>query len=185
MVNIVIIGHDRYHVDVGFGSNGPAQPLKLDKSAQVYHSIGPASMRLQWRNIDANTNPDQRLWIYEHRIDRESDFEQTYCFTELEFLPSDYHLMSYYTSTNPRTWFTQQVVCEKKILGGEDSSELVGSIALFGNRVKWRVRGTKEREEQFANEDERTKALEQVFGIKLNSAEKASIKGLASEIKSV
>lgn len=183
MVNIVIIGEDRYHVDVGFGGNGPTQPLKLDKSGQVHQNIGPATMRLQWRNIDANTNPDQRLWVYEHKINEESDFEQAYCFTELEFLPSDYNLMNYYTSTNPRTWFTQQVVCEKKILGDENSSEIVGSIALLGDTVKWRVNGTKEREQRFASENERTKALEEVFGIKFNAAEKVSIKGLASEIK--
>src|SRR4051812_20498687 len=123
MINIIAIDEDRYHVDVGFGANGPTVPLKLDQSGTVNEQIRPAAMRLQWRNITENTNLNQRLWVYEHRIDDQSDFQQTYCFTELEFLPSDYELMNYYTSTNQKTFFTQRVVCEKKIAGGKNNDE--------------------------------------------------------------
>ncbi|KAF2203983.1 arylamine N-acetyltransferase 1 [Delitschia confertaspora ATCC 74209] len=182
MVNIVLIGNARYHVDVGFGANTPTQPLELEKSGRIYPSIKPGSMRLQWRNLDVNTNPDQRLWVYEHRIDDQSDFQQMYCFTELEFLPNDYELMSYFTSTNPKIWFTQQIVCKKEILGGPDNTELVGSVIL-GDSIKWRILGKKEREEQFGSEEDRLKALEDVFGIKFSTVEKEGIRGLPSEIK--
>lgn len=182
MVNIIRIGNDRYHVDVGFGSNGPTRPLQLDRSSAVYRDIYPSSVRLQWRNIDANTDANQRLWVYEHRQDDQSDFQQMYCFTELEFLPADYNLMNYYTSTSPKTFFTQLVVCEKKELGGETNEEIVGQIIL-GKSVKWRIRGQKYREEQFESEDDRVKALDVVFGIKLSQLDRESIHGLVSEIK--
>ncbi|KAF2267524.1 arylamine N-acetyltransferase 1 [Lojkania enalia] len=183
MVNIVTIGDSRYHVDVGFGANGPIKPLKLDQSGTLEQHISPASMRLQWQNIAGNTDKTQRLWVYEHCIDEESDFQTTYCFTELEFLPSDYGIMNYFTSTNRSTFFTQVIVGEKKILGGENGDELVGNLILGNNDLKWRIHGKKEREIQFHTEEDRLKALEEHFGIKFGEVEKESIKGLSSEIK--
>ncbi|KAF2178215.1 arylamine N-acetyltransferase 1 [Zopfia rhizophila CBS 207.26] len=182
MVNIITIGESQFHVDVGFGANGPTQPLKLEKSGTIYEHIRPAATRLQWRNIQENTDSGQRLWVYEHRIDDQSDFCTTYCFTELEFLPSDYNLMNYYTSTNPKTFFTQTIIGEKKILGGKDNGDLVGNLIL-GNNLKWRIHGKKEREINFESEDDRVKALEEFFGIKLGQVERHSIRGLTSEIK--
>ncbi|KAF2465519.1 arylamine N-acetyltransferase 1 [Lindgomyces ingoldianus] len=184
MVNIVTIGESRYHVDVGFGANGPVRPLKLDRSGAIHKHMQPAAMRLQWRNLNENTDQNQRLWVYEHRVDEKSDFVPTYCFTELEFLPSDYALMNYFTSTNQKTFFTQTIVGEKKILGGENNDELVGSLILEQKNLKWRIYGKKEREIQFETEQDRVSALEEHFGIKLGQVERDSIRGLTSEIKS-
>ncbi|ORY08534.1 arylamine N-acetyltransferase 1 [Clohesyomyces aquaticus] len=184
MVNMVTIGDSRYHVDVGFGGPGPVRPLKLDRAGTTMDHIQPASMRLQWRNIEGNTDESQRLWVYEHRISESGEFTQIYCFSELEFLPVDYLYMNYYTSTSPRTFFTQTVVGEKKILGGENNSELVGSLILGNNDLKWRIRGEKEREIHFENEEDRIKALEEHWGIKLSQLERDSVRGLTSEIKS-
>jgi arylamine N-acetyltransferase len=183
MVNIVTIEEDRYLVEVGFGGNGPIKPIKLDQSGTVYEHITPASFRLQWRNIVVNTNQDQRLWVYEFKKDEESDFEQTYSFTELEFHPSDFNVMSYYTSNSPDSWFTQKVVCQKLLLGN-DGSQLVGSVSIFGDNTKKRVLGNVEHEETLKSENDRVKALETEFGIVLNQVERESIRGLPSEIKS-
>ena len=181
MVNIVTIGDSKYQVDVGFGGNGPVIPMKLDRSGTVQKHIQPATCRLQWSNIDANTDPDQRLWVYEHRIHAGGEFRITYCFTELEFLPSDYNLMNSYTSTNPKSWFTKVIVGEKKILS--EDGELVGNLILGNNNLKWRIKGKKEREITFATEEDRVRAIEEHFGIKLNQAERDSVVGLSSEIK--
>ncbi|KAF2733433.1 arylamine N-acetyltransferase 1 [Polyplosphaeria fusca] len=183
MVNIVRVGDYKYHVDVGFGSNGPIVPMKLVKDGHVQQNIHPAAARLRWANIPVNTDPDQRLWLYEHRLDEKSDFQTIYCFTELEFLPSDYNLMNYFTSTSPRTFFTQTVVVEKKVLGGDRNDELVGSLTLFNRDLKWRTHGQKEREIHFESEDDRFKALEEHFGIQFGEFERASIRGLTSEVK--
>lgn len=180
MVNIVTIGENKYHVDVGFGANGPAVPMKLDKSGIIQPHIAPASARLRWRNIPGNTNPDQRLWVYEHRVGPDSDFQMTYCFTELEFLPCDYNIMNYYTSTSPKIFFTQVIVAEKKIV---QDGELVGNLIMGNNDLKWRVRGEKLREIKFESEEDRLRALEEHFGIVFGQVERESIRGLPSEIK--
>ena len=180
MINLVKIGEHRYMVDVGFGPNGPIHPLKLDHSGSISKHITPASMRLQWRNIDANTNPDQRLWVYELKINDKSDFREIYCFTELEFLPTDYEMMNYYTSTSPKIFFTQKIVCVKMLLGEGD--QIIGVIILQDD-VKWIIRGKKEWEQEFEDEEDRLKVLDETFGIKLSPVEREGIKGMVSEIK--
>lgn len=182
MVNIVKIGGDKYHVDVGFGGNGPIEPMKLEKSGNLIHGhIPPATTRLQWGNITGNTDPDQRLWIYQQRRDADSEFQTMYCFTELEFLPSDYNIMNYYVSTSHKTFFTRTVVVEKKIM--DENGEIVGQLIMGNADLKWRVRGKKEKEIQFQSEDDRVKALAEHFGIVLGQVERESVRGLASELK--
>jgi len=180
MVNIVKIGTTKYHVDVGFGGNGPIVPMPLVRNGTAQPHIGPASARLQWKNIPANTDPDQRLWTYEHRISADKDYELTYCFTELEFLPADYHVLNYFTSTNQNVFFTQIIVGEKKLL---ENGELVGSLILGNNDMKWRIQGEKTREIKFETEYDRVRAIEEHFGIKLSQAERDGIQGLPSQLK--
>jgi arylamine N-acetyltransferase len=180
MIVFVKIGAQKYHVDVGFGANGPIVPMPLDRSGTIRPHINPASVRLEWRNIPQNTDPDQRLWVYEHKIDDEHDWEPMYCFTELEFLPGDYSVMNLSTSTSPTTFFTKIVFMEKKLLG-EDGS-IVGNIIL-GTDIKWRIRGKKEREMKFKSEEDRVKAIEEHFGVRLGVVERDSILGLASQIR--
>lgn len=181
MINIVTIGDDKYHVDVGFGGNGPIQPMKLDKSGTVEKHISPATCRLQWRNIDANTDPTQRLWVLELRINEENEFVTVYCFTELEFIPGDYEKINYYIGSSGMTFFTRVIIGEKKILG--DDGEISGSLILGNNDLKWRIHGAKIKQVKFESEADRVRALEEHFGIKLNQAERDGIVGLLSEIK--
>ncbi|KAJ4324506.1 hypothetical protein N0V94_001246 [Neodidymelliopsis sp. IMI 364377] len=181
MVNIVTIGEIKYHVDVGFGANGPMIPMPLERSGTVREHLKPAAARLQWRNIPGNTDPTQRLWVYEHRIDQESEFAIMYCFTELEFLPSDYAVMNYYTSTSKHIFFTTTIVAEKKIV--DDGGELVGNLIMGNKDLKWRVHGKKEKQIEFESEKDRLDALEKYFGIHFGEVEKVGIQGLPSEIK--
>ncbi|KAL6707747.1 hypothetical protein ACN47E_003868 [Coniothyrium glycines] len=182
MVNFVTIGDNTYHVDVGFGGNGPIVPMLLHKSGTIQKHISPGSARLQWRNITANVDSNQRLWVYEYRKDEESDWDVIYCYTELEFQPQDYAMMNYFTSTSQRTFFTSIIVGEKKIWDS-DGKDLVGSLVLNGNNLKWRINGKKERNVDFVSEAERLDALEKHFGIKLGQADQDGIRGLPSEIK--
>ncbi|KAK4695060.1 hypothetical protein P7C71_g2620, partial [Lecanoromycetidae sp. Uapishka_2] len=112
MVNIVTLGDGtKYMLDVGFGGNGPTRPLLLDASRSQVQHIEPAEMRVTKQNIQVNTDPDQKLWVYQHRINPDSEWLTQYCFTELEFLPQDYQVMNFYTSQS-RTKL-------KKRVGGE------------------------------------------------------------------
>ncbi|KAF2642553.1 cysteine proteinase [Massarina eburnea CBS 473.64] len=155
-------------------------PMPLDRSGAIQKHMQPGAARLEWQNIAGNTDPDQRLWVYHYRRDERSDFETVYCFSELEFLPSDYQIMNYYTSTSMRIFFTRIVVMEKKLLA---DGELVGSLTMNQNTLKWRVHGTKEREIKFESEADRIRALEEHFGILLTTTQRDGIEGLPSEIQ--
>lgn len=178
MVNLVTIDDLKYLVDVGFGSDSPVRPQPLVSGTVLPH-MAPGSTRLQWRNITPNTDPNQRLWICEYRRTDDSDWETKYCFSELEFLPQDYNVMNYYTSTNPRSIFSKTIMVETKILR---DNELVGNQILLGNNLKWRVHGQKEKEIVLNSEAERLQALEEHWGIKLGQPERDGIRGLSTEL---
>jgi arylamine N-acetyltransferase len=180
MVNLVTIGGTKYHVDVGFGSEGPVVPMPLEADTVQPH-IKPAVARLQWRNIADNTDPSQRLWVYEHRRDEDTEWETKYCYTELEFQPCDYNIMNYYTSTSHKTFFTRMIVIDKKTL--DENGEYSGSLVVAGNTLKRRIHGVKEEEFEFETEKERLDALEKYFGIRFGEAERDGINGLASQLK--
>ena len=118
MLNIVTISSSRYLLDTGFGSSGPSFPLPL-KPDQVHKNVGPQTNRLTLINIPNATNkhPDQKLWEYSYRNGEDQDWTPAYCFTETEFMPEDYTVMSHYTSTSKASWFTYAVVCVKMVLG--------------------------------------------------------------------
>ncbi|KAF1845388.1 arylamine N-acetyltransferase 1 [Cucurbitaria berberidis CBS 394.84] len=181
MVNFVKIGGTKYHVDVGFGAEGPVVPMPLDRSGAIQQHISPATTRLQYRNIPGTTDPDQRFWVYEYRRNGASDWEIKYSYTELEFFPQDYAVMNYFTSTTQRTFFTRIVVVEKKILGRD--GDMAGNLILMGNSLKRRIHWEKEKEVEFHSEAERLDALQKYFNISFGAAERDGIRGLPSEIK--
>lgn len=181
MVNIVTLSSgQKYMLDVGFGDNGPIQPLLLDSSAAHTQHIAPAEARLVHENIPQNADPNQRLWQYQHRIDPESQWQTLYCFTELEFLPEDYEIMNFWTSQSQKSWFTYQVVAVKMILEGE---EVVGTLILSGSDVKSRLQGKTEHLRTCKTEEERVQALDDVFGLSLTEEEKRGIGGMVTELK--
>lgn len=182
MVNIVTVSGKKYHVDVGFGGAGPTVPMPLDRSSEQTHpQILPSTSQLRWTNITGNMDPDQRLWVYENRLDDDSEFQPVYCFTELEFQPCDYQVMSYFTSTSSKTFFTRTVVMAKHLM--DENGKLVGTLTLNQDVIKWRLNGAKEREMTLKSEQDRIEALEEHFGIKLSEAERDGIRGMASQIK--
>jgi hypothetical protein len=73
------------------------------------------------------------------------------------------------------------VVVEKKLLG-EDGTP-IGNLIMGNTDLKWRIHGKKEKEIAFESEEDRLKALEEHFGIDFEQAERASIRGLPSELK--
>jgi arylamine N-acetyltransferase len=181
MVNLITLGDIKYHVDVAFGADGPVVPMPLDRSGAIQPHISPAVARLQWRNIPGNNDPNQRLWVYEHRRNEDTEWETKYCYTELEFQPCDYNIMNYYTSTSHKTFFTRDIVIDKKLL--DKDGEYAGSLILNNNTLKWRIHGVKEKEIKFETEVERLDAIEKQFGIKFGKAERDGISGLASQLK--
>jgi arylamine N-acetyltransferase len=179
MVNIVTLEGRRCLVDVGFGSNGPHQPIPL-VATPTLHNVGDQSLRLRPGPIDQHAGRHgQRLWLYEHR-NGDGPWIPTYCFTDIEFLPEDFTMINYYMSTSWDSWFTFHVVCVRMIL--DEQEQLVGDLTLFNNQLKRRIGATSEVLATFTSEDERVAALEKYFGIALGESERAAIHRTISEV---
>lgn len=180
MVNIVTIGDGKkYMVDVGIGATGPTQPLLLDAERSQVRNIAPADVRLLYDNIPENTNPSQKLWIYQHRNDARSPWLPMYCFTQLEFLPQDYETMNFQTSQSRTSWFTYRIVVVKMVL---EEDEILGTLMLVGGDLKRRIKGLTLDSKACKTEEDRVQALERWFGIKLGDDERVGIRGMVTEL---
>lgn len=180
MVNLIRLENSAtYMVDVGFGGDGPIQPLPLDPE-NVTQGIGEQQMRVIKSDISDNTDKRQSQWIYQTRYAKGHEWSPVYCFTELEFLPQDYEIMNYYTSTSRKSWFTQAVVSVKMI---RDQEEIIGVISMKDGVFKRRIKGESEVVADCKSENERVEALEKLFHIRLDSDEVEGIQGSVTELK--
>lgn len=210
--SIIIINNDAaagkrtFLVDTGFGATCPNQPLELDRSApsgsQILNVPPEQASRIRWTTIPDVVDKGQRCWVYEIRHKQSAPWTPAYCFTETEFLPSDYQMMSFYTSNNRRSWFTYSIVCVKMLLGKADATTttaaakpdndddddddddlvIVGDITLFNNQVKRRLYGVSEVVETLETEKQRVEALKTWLGVSLTEAESEGIKGMPTAL---
>ena len=182
MINFILIGNDKYWVDVGYGPNGPVFPVRLPDKAEaaVASNIAPSSLRLEYKMPYGCTDSSQRLWCFAIRINDESPWQEMYAFTELEFLTTDYDVMNYHTSTRSSEWFTQKIVCSKMLTDTEGQIE---GVVIVQDSLKIRKNGKTVLSNDFKHEGDRLKALEEHFGITFAAYERDGIRGLPSEIK--
>ncbi|PYH43500.1 arylamine N-acetyltransferase family protein [Aspergillus saccharolyticus JOP 1030-1] len=180
MVNIVTIGRQRYLVDVGFGSNGPHQPVPLVEGHE-FHNVGNQRGRLVHGPIAQHTRAGQSMWQYEFANGEPTRWISGYCFTEEEFLPEDFTIMNYFMSTHRESWFTFHLVCVRMILD-EAGERVIGDLTLFNDKLKRRVGTTSELVASFVSEEERVAALETYFHIPLTAADRESIRHTIAEI---
>ena len=179
MINIVNIAGKRYLVDVGFGgSNGPNFPIRLT-SDEPSVTIASSSVRLLHSSIGDNTCKDQLLWCYQFRHGEDRPWIDGYSFTETEFLPQDFQMMSFFTSTSKTSWFTYRILCLKHLI---EDGKLVGEIRLYENEVRRRVRGESELLATLTTEDERVQALEKYLNVKLSEPEVLGIQGMVTQL---
>lgn len=182
MVNIITIKDVRYMVDVGFGAGGATRPLPLE-DGKIHLNIKPdQSVRLRYDTLEDFENEDSKVWIFERRVAEGKPFVPNYCFPDnVEFLPGDYMIMSQFTSTDKRVFFTQIVLAVRYILS-EDGDEIIGETVLIGNKVHRRVYGKKTDLGTLESEDQRVQALEQHLGIRLTEMQRNGILGMQSMI---
>ena len=179
MINIATIADKPYLVDVGFGgSSGPILPICLT-SDQPTVTVGSSSIRLFHSSISDNTRKDQLLWCYQFRYAEDQPWIDGYSFTETEFLPQDFQMMSFFSSTSKTSWFTYRVLCLKHLM---ENSELVGEIRIYENEVRRRVRGKSELIATLITEEERVQALEKYLGVKLSEPEIQGIHGMVTQL---
>jgi Arylamine N-acetyltransferase len=179
MVNIVAVGQQKYLIDVGFGSNGPHQPVPLIDGFEA-HNVGDQSARLIYGPIAQHTRAGQFLWQYEI-CNSGGAWIPAYCFTETEFLPEDFTIINYYMSTSPESWFLSHVMCIRMILDDE-GEKVIGDLTLFDNTLKRRLGATSEVLQSFASEEERVAALEKYFHISISKEDQESICQTTSKI---
>lgn len=184
MLNLVRLDDEWYVVDVGMGSMGPNLPFPLRDGLEMT-SIAPRLIRLQLRPISesyatrsANGTGPPKMWCFDVCYNLVDDAQKAwvpvYCFTETEFLPQDYEVMSWFTSTNPRSFFTRYVTCTKMLMD-EDQEAIVGNITLFQNTVRKTIGADRTVIKECKTEEERLQALAEIFNVHLTDEEKKSI----------
>jgi arylamine N-acetyltransferase len=182
MVNIVTIQGKRYMVDVGFGTGQATHPLLLVDREPTMNVRPSQQVRLRWDAISQAENKDAKLWIFERQDKADGPWIPTYCFPDnVEYLPADYAVMSYFTSTSKTSFFTYKLIVAKFVLD-EAGEEIIGTKVMFGNRAHKRILGEKEELGTFEKEEERVKALEQHFDLRLTESQQAGIRGMVSAI---
>ena len=184
MLNLVRFDSDEWYVvDVGMGAMGPNLPYPLRDNYETT-SIAPRNIRIQHRAIAesyASGSDAPKMWCYDVCYDpsrgADNKWIPTYCFTETEFLPQDYEVMSWFTSTHSNSFFTRNVTATKMIM---DEEKIVGSVTLFKETIRESVGAERKVVRECSTEDERVDSLKEIFGIELSKEERA---GIASELR--
>lgn len=191
-VNIITLPDGKkYFCDVGFGASGPTFAVPLETGYTAVNTGTKdrvaSSMRLH-RGFTANNthrNPEQELWIYSIKYGRADDdskpWIQCYCFSETEFFPSDFEIMSGWVSTSRTSMFVNKVICQKFLMS-EDGECLVGDITLNEDAIKERRFGESKMLMETKSEKDRVGALERYMGVRLREDEKMGIIGFPSAI---
>lgn len=180
LVNLVKIDNLRYLVDVGHGTPCPTYPILL--GGGIVDGIIPQQFKIDFTQLPQHSDPSQRLWVYSHRNCQDSPWVEAYCFTETEYFDTDFEAMNLYPMTSPKSFFTQHVVAHR-FLVDEETKELIGFVALFGNRIKKNIRGKETVMRTFQDEEERIETIDRWFRIRLSTDERQAIKGYTSELR--
>jgi len=193
MVNIVTIAGVKYLVDVGFGSFGPVEPIEL-RYRVTEDTPQRRVVHMANEHIPDNThrdNPQQLLWIYKTKPTKNlgARWIPGYCFSEVEFLPSDFEMMSFYLCYSPTSWFRWHVVASVFLweveynVYGTEHDDIEGTMTIMGDEVKERRRGVSKVVKKLDNENERVQALRDYLGIELTDVQKRSILGTVSQLR--
>ncbi|KAF2460686.1 hypothetical protein BDY21DRAFT_280446 [Lineolata rhizophorae] len=187
-VNLVTIASTTYLVDVGFGPNGPTQPIPLSSTTpSVVGHVAPAQSRVLRKPFYLHAPSPQYLWAYQHRTTPGDDFKDMYVFDEREYFAEDFAVMNLYTSRAADCIFTENVICAKMIMGQEEEGgegpELAGAKILKNGDFKVRMGERTVRSRTCGTEEERVEVLREEFGIELDEEQKEAIKGTVTELK--
>jgi arylamine N-acetyltransferase len=160
--------------------NGPTRPLPLVHEQVSKWGATETELRLIYR--EPTNSVVQGMWVFESRISNQHDWTPNYSFGLTEFLPQDFEVMNYATSTRRTSWFTFDIICLRHILD-EERGDMIGALFLSGSLLKRRMFGHTETIAECANEDQRVGILKDHFGINLSRQERSGIKGMVTELK--
>ena len=157
--------------DVGYGGDGPVSPLPMVEGL-VTRNIATQELRLVHAAIEGQVELSQKQWIYEIRNDASKDWNACYAFLDREFIQQDFEVMSFYTSTNPASYMTANVVVVKFL---HKACEVYGKLMLINDEVKKNIGGRTKSVLTVKTEAERIEVLKDEFGITLNEEQRAAI----------
>jgi len=185
MLNLVRLDGEWYVVDVGMGAMGPNIPYPLQDGFETTR-IAPRKIRIQCRPIAESyaknrTSGSPKMWCYDFCYEPAGNADDkwvpVYCFTETEFLPQDYEVMSWFTSTHPSSFFTRYVTCTKMIQSGE---KIVGNNTMFKGTVRETIGSNRRVLKECTTEEERVQSLAGIFDVTLLDEE---ITGISADAR--
>ena len=184
-------------VDVGFGGDGATGPRPL-VHAEISRNIGSQEMRLMHEYMDAQTVRDdekQKMWVYQYRNSPEMAWTAFYAFTETEFLDQDLRVMNHFTALTSFQPVTVLAVKFLRRVEQDDAGKAVtdkdgkverihGKVMLVQGVFKINDGGKTRVVEDCKNEDDRIKALEKWFGLRLTEQQRNGMRGYCTELTS-
>lgn len=205
MASIVDLDDDFWFVDVGFGGNGPLEPIRL-KHGQVVYGQGKQRHRLVKRAgarrgmdlgwamqigevlDDGDTtelDKDVKSAVIEVAEDGKRVKWSDGCnfYPQVEFTERDYAVMSFATSTKKDATFQSIMMCARMLREDEIPEEHKGEkgrIVILDKFLRRKIGDKLEILKEFACEEERVEALKEWFGIVVD---RESIRGGRLEIK--
>ncbi|ORX97020.1 hypothetical protein BCR34DRAFT_548914 [Clohesyomyces aquaticus] len=188
IVNIVTLpGREKYVVDVGFGGDGATKPMPLIEE-HIISNIGEQEICFVRDHIPQQVNRAEhtKLWIYQYRNGKDTDWNPFYAFAEFEFLEPDFGIMNWYTGSSPLSHQTYNVLIVKFLRRkkeGEEREEVYGKRMLVNGVIKENLGGRTNVVKECSTEEERLAALKEYFGISLTEEERLSILGHCSELR--
>lgn len=178
-MNVVTLADQTtYMVDVGYGGDGPTNPLPL-AAGVVTPNTGTQEMRLLYGNMPGLTHRQKNLWTYQFRNATDQPWKSGYAFYEIEFYQRDFEVMNFYTSQNRSCFLTYHLLVIKFL---QREGKVYGKIILDQNKVKENVGGKNILIKICETEEERVKVLHDYFGISLTRDEKCAIRGKPSAL---
>ncbi|ETN41144.1 uncharacterized protein HMPREF1541_03079 [Cyphellophora europaea CBS 101466] len=211
-VVIVRIQGERYLSDVGFGGRGSQQPILL-KEGETGKGMPGVTQRLakrqiaDWRFVGAGAAQGQeKLWVVDvpderapvdevngeqvsyPEVQAEKGWRPAYCFADTEWLPQDFEIINFRMCRDPTSMFVQNLILTKPMLD-EKGEKCVGQVTLVKAEVSRKMydKDGRPKEKELlvtcTSEEQRVKALEEWFGIKLKPEEVRAIEGFPTAIK--
>ncbi|KAK7218047.1 hypothetical protein V2G26_006050 [Clonostachys chloroleuca] len=192
IVNIVTLEDgSRWTLDVGFGGDGATAPIELKDGATILN-MGTQEARLVRDFMSAQTelDPSRKMWFYQCRNGPDKPWLTFFTFSDqVEWLQADYEVSNWYTGCSPDSFQTTMMLAIRFLRrprdggSGEDDQEVYGKRMLVNEVIKENLRGRTQVVQECRSEEERIKALRELFLIELQEEEQQAIKGYSSEIK--
>ncbi|MDX2564348.1 arylamine N-acetyltransferase [Streptomyces sp. TX20-6-3] len=151
---VVTIEGEQWLADVGFGWQGPLEPVPLRDGARVEQSGWTFGMAAEDEGIHVLRSLRPQGWT------------DLYAFSPQTLYPADFTVMNHYSSSHPQSRFLGQVVAQRP---GEDERRALVRDTLSTVRTDGVV------EERAVPVNELIGTLEDLFGIELDDEERTGL----------